>query len=674
MSGFILKERAQSEIPTPATGKATVFIDSLDGFPKYKDDAGTVHVFPPTTAEDVQDAIGSMLTDSSTLDFTYDDAGGTLTAIVKNGSISVGMLDFDVATQAELNAGITTAEARANHTGTQTASTISDFTEAAQDAVGGSLADTGTVDFTYNDGANTISAAVITTGLDLATTSLRGLIAASDRTYLNGMLGRIFLPESYGTLTAGSASGTVSSGQATANRQAIQAAISAASTAGGGWVLLPAGNFHIDTTITVPSGVHLVGMGRQGNTDVAGLAQTAYGTTLFWNSGASASPMVSASATQGVGNPALKGASVEHLNLQCAGGAATGLQIKSAAGCQFNDIYIINPTSRGVSCECFVKTTELGEAADNRIKLQNISVRALDGVTNVTSFYFGGSINANTSNSFFENLTCIQATGVGFDFANSDSNRAINLVCNIPDGGTAVPLYFRAAATSGQESRGNTVIGLSPGGSSTSTTRFAVCEGTNIAAAPSKNNSLLEYSTENGESYPKLGTGATLAQLTVAGGTYTPYRPTLTNDTVATTETVVASFTLPPNFLSAGANFNLRLQGQVSSTATLTFRVRIGAAGSSADALIAAFPTSAAGVANNFVQGDLQLFCLTDGATGTVSGNGVIKFQAADLVPAAAAFAAASVDTTQQRILTVTLVQSAAQTYTSRAASLTRIN
>lgn len=42
-----------------------------------------------------------------------------------------------------------------------TASVISDFTEAAQDAVGGSLTDSSTIDFTYNDGAGTMTAAVI---------------------------------------------------------------------------------------------------------------------------------------------------------------------------------------------------------------------------------------------------------------------------------------------------------------------------------------------------------------------------------------------------------------------------------------------------------------------------------------------------------------------------------
>jgi len=50
------------------------------------------------------------------------------------------------------------ATSRSNHTGTQTASTISDFTEAAQDAVGAALTDSNTLDFTYNDAGAQITA------------------------------------------------------------------------------------------------------------------------------------------------------------------------------------------------------------------------------------------------------------------------------------------------------------------------------------------------------------------------------------------------------------------------------------------------------------------------------------------------------------------------------------
>ena len=46
-----------------------------------------------------------------------------------------------------------------------TSAAVSDFTEAAQDAVGAALTDSSTIDFTYNDAAGTITAAVIVAGL-----------------------------------------------------------------------------------------------------------------------------------------------------------------------------------------------------------------------------------------------------------------------------------------------------------------------------------------------------------------------------------------------------------------------------------------------------------------------------------------------------------------------------
>ena len=49
MAGVTLKETAAASVPTPATDKATIFLDSADGLPKYKDDAGTTHSLKDAT-------------------------------------------------------------------------------------------------------------------------------------------------------------------------------------------------------------------------------------------------------------------------------------------------------------------------------------------------------------------------------------------------------------------------------------------------------------------------------------------------------------------------------------------------------------------------------------------------------------------------------------------------
>jgi hypothetical protein len=111
------------------------------------------------------------------------DANGIKVGIVPAVSISglaavaTSGLAFDVglgnvSNTSDINKPVSTAQGiadsavqsfsiqRLNHTGTQTSSTISDFVEAAQDAVGGSLIDTATIDMTYDDAGNSIKADV----------------------------------------------------------------------------------------------------------------------------------------------------------------------------------------------------------------------------------------------------------------------------------------------------------------------------------------------------------------------------------------------------------------------------------------------------------------------------------------------------------------------------------
>lgn len=51
MAGLTLLETAAASVPTPATGKDTMFFDSADGLFKYKDDAGAVNALAGAPAD-----------------------------------------------------------------------------------------------------------------------------------------------------------------------------------------------------------------------------------------------------------------------------------------------------------------------------------------------------------------------------------------------------------------------------------------------------------------------------------------------------------------------------------------------------------------------------------------------------------------------------------------------
>jgi hypothetical protein len=142
---------------------------------------------------------------------------------------------------------------------------------------------------------------------------------------------------------------------------------------------------------------------------------------------------------------------------------------------------------------------------------------------------------------------------------------------------------------------------------------------------------------------------------------------TLTNNAVATTETGVARFAVPANTLEAGDNLNLTLNGDVSSTATLVFRVRMGTTGTISDALLGQFGTSAAGVAGarHYLNAFISILSAT---TATATGRSQLASSTVGI--SSATFAAATVNLAVSNFITITLVQSIAQTYTPRAAKL----
>jgi hypothetical protein len=163
------------------------------------------------TDERAQDAVAAALVDSSSIDFSYDDTANEITAVVLPAGVDHDQLQNFVANEhidhsaVEILAGAglsgggditatrtismpdvgtagtygsasevpvftTDAQGRVSAvTNTSieiTASQVSDFAEAAQDAVGGALTDSATIDFSYDDSGNTISADVIQSGID----------------------------------------------------------------------------------------------------------------------------------------------------------------------------------------------------------------------------------------------------------------------------------------------------------------------------------------------------------------------------------------------------------------------------------------------------------------------------------------------------------------------------
>lgn len=78
-----------SEVPTAGSSFITVENDQL----KTKHSDGSIKVYSTgITPEEVRDIVGVMLTDTPTIDMTYDDANDTISAEVKSNSITNAML------------------------------------------------------------------------------------------------------------------------------------------------------------------------------------------------------------------------------------------------------------------------------------------------------------------------------------------------------------------------------------------------------------------------------------------------------------------------------------------------------------------------------------------------------------------------------------------------------
>lgn len=242
-SGVLVRTGAGTAATRTLTAGTGIMITDGDGVAGNPTITSTVVAY---TDEEAQDAVGNILTDSSKIDFTYNDGVPSITATIVAGSLvnadvnaaaaislsklaaltanralasdGSGVITVSPVTDTELgySSGVTSAiQTQLNakqpldsdltalaalattglivRTGSGTvatrtlqagagisltnadgvagdpsiASTITQYTdEMAQDAVGSILTDTASVDFTYNDAGNTISAAVLPAGVN----------------------------------------------------------------------------------------------------------------------------------------------------------------------------------------------------------------------------------------------------------------------------------------------------------------------------------------------------------------------------------------------------------------------------------------------------------------------------------------------------------------------------
>lgn len=125
----------------------------------------------PGFSESAQDAVGSILNNTSSITFVYNDPANTITANLTNTGVAAGsygsasqVATYTVDAQGRLTASSSVSIAI-------TASQVTDFNEAAQDAVGTILVDSADIDFTYADATPSITGVLTNTGVTPGTYS-----------------------------------------------------------------------------------------------------------------------------------------------------------------------------------------------------------------------------------------------------------------------------------------------------------------------------------------------------------------------------------------------------------------------------------------------------------------------------------------------------------------------
>ena len=277
----------------------------------------------------------------------------------------------------------------------------------------------------------------------------------------------------------------------TNNASVINTAIATLGAAGGGTVVLPAGNFSICTTITMQvDGVTLAGAAP--TPFITGPPR--WGTQLGWTGG-SVTSMVALSAVSGGGNTSLKGCGVRDLSLSGAGSVAFTLSVFSAKYCNFSGLNLEGATSFQAY---FSSLATLSDPDTQNINFTN-SVMSATGSAN--GMGLDGTSTANTSYNIFNNLTIFHVNGGGIDLLNADNNAFYNIRIYASGSGNW-GVVFSAGSTAAFTARNNHFFHLYA-------SEGVYAEGTEANTAPSSFNTIDDYDAANSAPTPQIGTGVT---------------------------------------------------------------------------------------------------------------------------------------------------------------------
>ena len=255
-----------------------------------------------------------------------------------------------------------------------------------------------------------------------------------------------------------------------------------------------AGNYIISQTLTIRrSDVSVVGAGKGGFHDF--VAQEG-ASTLIWAGGAGG-VMVDISPVANAGVRALRNNVFSNFRF-LANNAAIGLVVKSSSHGEFNNFF--EEFSYAGMYMGVVAT--LGEARDTQFNRVCVSARHF--LTSGCALMLDGDAAANASLNKFELIDAQYATGAALELVNADNN-VFDVVRLTRGTGTANGVRFYAGTVAELTARGNLFLDLSPGPGG------VYSMGTEVAAVPAKNNTILFYDKENGWPDPVIGAGSNVA-------------------------------------------------------------------------------------------------------------------------------------------------------------------